>query len=163
MAVLPIRLFPDPILRNAAKRVDPRSLAVKRLSQNLVDTMRVQPSGIGIAAPQIGESLQVIVIDVSSRDPRKHQLIMVNPTIEDSRGSIASREGCMSLPDYTATVGRFPRVLVAWYDLRGVRHRRWTVGIEAICVQHELDHLSGALFIDRVGSLKTDVFARRRT
>lgn len=162
MAVLSIRLFPDPMLRKHSKAVswdDPRIL---RLVKDLTETLYKQPGGIGIAAPQVGESQRVIVVDVSPRDPSRRREIMLNPQILKQEGEVLSREGCMSLPDYTANIKRFAHILIQWVDLRGRYHQRWTEGIEAVCLQHEIDHLNGVLFIDRVASLKTDVFPRRR-
>jgi peptide deformylase len=162
MAVLSIRLFPDPVLRTKSRAVRPEEPGVPNLIRDLTETLCAQFGGIGIAAPQVGRPDRVIVVDVSPRDPSKKREIMINPEIRRLEGEVLTREGCMSLPDYTATVKRAARVLIEWTDERGKHRRRLSTGIEAICLQHEVDHLNGILFIDRVTSLKTDVFPRRR-
>jgi len=160
MPVLPIRFFPDPILRKPSKAVRLRDPRLERFLKDLLETLRAQPHGIGIAGPQVGEGIRVIIVDVSLRDPSKRLEVMVNPILRYREGETLSREGCMSLPDYTANV-RAERVSVEWTDLSGRKCRKWASGIEAVCLQHEIDHLNGLLFIDRVTSLKTDVFPRQ--
>lgn len=161
MAAHPIRLFPDPLLRKTAVRPQLSSKGLSRLIKNLEDTLDAQPCGIGIAAPQVGESLRVIVVDVSPRDPTKRRHIMVNPELISAEGQLPSREGCMSLPDYTASLVRSATITVGWTTPDGRASRMSTSGIEAVCLQHEIDHLNGVLFIDRVACLKTDAFFRR--
>lgn len=160
MAVLPIRLFPDPILRKPTRRVAPNE-PIEEFLEDLIETLCAQPSGIGIAAPQVGERLRILVVDVSPRDPKKKREILINPVLVSREGEAMSREGCMSLPDYTANVMRFAKVTVRWRDEKGKIKTRGFSGIEAICLQHEMDHLEGGLIIDRVGCLKTDVIPRR--
>lgn len=160
MPLLPICLFPDPILRQRSKPADWKAPDTQRLIRNLAETLYRQRGGIGIAAPQVGVTLRVVLIDVSARDPSKHIIAMINPLILNTDGHTISREGCMSLPDYTANLLRATTVVVSWIDPAGKPHSKHASGIEAICIQHELDHLNGALFIDRVSSLKTDVFPR---
>lgn len=162
MAILPIRLFPDPILRKRSEPAAWRDPSVQEFIIGLMETLYAQSGGIGIAAPQVGESRQIIIVDVSPKDFSKHRLVMINPKITRWQGRVLTREGCMSLPDYTANVTRAERVFVEWTDTSGRRRQKSTEGIEAICLQHEIDHLNGLLFIDRVGSLKTDVFVRKK-
>ena len=163
--ILPIRLFPDPVLRKKSRPVRLAQMGQQKIHtviENLKETMYAQPSGIGIAAVQVGITKKIVVLDVSARDPSKHLMLMINPILLEREGEILSREGCMSLPDYTADLKRSTRVVVEWQDEEGKRHRKSSSGIEAICLQHEIDHLNGILFIDRVASLKTDVFPRQR-
>jgi len=127
-----------------------------------MDTLYAQPRGIGIAAPQVGAPWRIAIVDVSSRERSKNRLIMINPRLTAKKGKILSREGCMSVPDYTANLARYEHIVVQWTDPNGRLRVLRTKGIEAICVQHEIDHLNGALFLDRVTCLKTDVFPRRR-
>ena len=162
MAILPIRLFPDPVLRKRSKPLGGKEAWIESFVKNLLETLYAQPNGIGIAAPQVGEPRRMIVVDVSPKDVTKHQQVMINPVIKAREGQILSREGCMSLPDYTANIVRSEKVLVEWTDLSGKKHQKSASGIEAVCLQHEIDHLNGVLFIDRAGSLKTDVFPRKR-
>ena len=161
MPPLSIRLFPDPILRRPSASADWRSPEIKRLIKDMTATLYAQPGGIGIAASQVGVARRVIVVDVSPKDPTKGRIVMMNPVIRRLEGEILNREGCMSLPDYTANVIRATRVWVEWTNENGKRCQKITAGIEAICLQHELDHLNGKLFIDLVASLKTDVFPRK--
>lgn len=162
MPVLAIRLFPDPILRKRSKPARWKDPAIQEFVKDLARTLYAQPGGIGIAAPQAGKALRVIIVDVSPKDPSKGREIMINPRFLYLEGEILSREGCMSLPDYTANVRRFARGVIEWTDEKGMRRKRAVEGIEAVCLQHELDHLDGKLFIDRVASLKTEVFVRKR-
>ena len=161
MAILPIQLFPDPILRKPAKTVALPQGKLNELIRNLIETLEAQPGGIGIAAPQIGEPWRVIVIDLSRRDPSKRRLVMINPVVVSMHGEMLIREGCMSLPNYTANIKRARCVKVAWEDPTGASPVAEMQGLEGVCVQHEVDHLGGIVFLDRVASLKTEVFVRR--
>lgn len=160
MAVLPIRLFPEAVLRSKAKPVTKIDASIKKFIRDLFDTLYAQPDGIGIAAPQVGVSKQIIVVDVSKRDRRKRPIALINPHILDLAGETLTREGCMSLPDYRANLLRAERINVSWTDTLGRRVRIATQGIEALCIQHELDHLNGLLIVDRVTCLMTDVLPR---
>lgn len=162
MPVLPIRLFPDPVLRKPSRALQPSDPQLKVILRDLEETLYAQTGGIGIAAPQVGIGKRLIIVDVRSKDPGKRQEVMINPVIRWQEGEVLSREGCMSLPDYTAHVKRFERIHVEWIDLNGKKREKIAHGIEAICLQHEVDHLNGMLFIDRVVSLKTDVFPRQK-
>jgi len=162
MAVLPIRLFPDPILRKQCRLIRWPDPELEKFIGDLEETLYAQPGGIGIAAPQVGVGKRLILLDVSPKDPTKQLEIMINPFIRRTEGEILSREGCMSIPDYTANVKRFQRIFLEWTDKKGKARQRMASGIEAVCLQHEIDHLNGVLFIDRVVSLKTDVFPRKR-
>lgn len=162
MAILPICLFPATVLRQRSRPADWRDSRIQGLLKDLIDTLYAQPGGIGIAAPQVGAPWRIAIVDVSSRDPSKNRLIMINPRLTVKKGKILSREGCMSVPDYTANLARYERIVVEWTDPAGRQRALQTKGIEAICVQHEIDHLNGTLFLDRVSFLKTDVFPRKR-
>lgn len=160
MAVHPIRFFPDSVLRKSCEPVRDFGRTLQNLIKDLSDTMKSQPHGIGIAAPQIGIAKQVALVDVSSRVPGAQRLVLVNPQIVDLKDESASREGCMSLPDYRANLKRYRSLRLLWQDERGEHHERKFQDIEAICIQHEVDHLKGVLFIDRVASLKRDLIPR---
>ena len=155
-----IRFFPEPVLRapcETVKRFDSELL----YCVNLLDvTMRAQKHGIGIAAPQIGISKRVALVDLSSRIPDAERYVLVNPEILEHGGVRLSREGCMSLPDYTADLRRYEWVRLKWQDELGHFHERRFEGIESVCVQHEVDHLKGVLLLDRVACLKTDMYPR---
>jgi peptide deformylase len=129
------------------------------IGRDLVDTMRSFGRCVGLAAPQIGELARVVAVDVREHpkaDTDNGLLVLVNPRIVEAEGSEVAREGCLSIPDLTANVRRATSIVV--------EHAEGTVrclGFEARCVQHELDHLDGVLFLDRVESLVDDVFRRR--
>jgi peptide deformylase len=160
MSVRPIIFFPESVLRKPCRPVTHFDPALKKMLIDLEETMRKQPHGIGIAAPQIGIPVQAALVDVSARVPGAGLLRIINPQILELRHERASREGCMSLPDYTANIKRYDWILLSWQDETGTVHQREFAGIEAVCIQHEVDHLHGMLFIDRVISLKRDMIPR---
>ena len=155
-----LRIFPDPILRGKARPVTKIDAGVLRTIRLLEVTMRHQPHGIGIAAPQIGVSKRIAVVDVSERVAGAGRMTLINPIIVKAWEERPSREGCMSLPDYTAVIKRYHRVLVKWIDEAGKTREKLCEGIEAVCLQHEIDHLDGTLYIDHVISLKRDMIPR---
>jgi peptide deformylase len=127
--------------------------------------MRSSRGCVGLAAPQIGDGVRIVVVDVSEH-PRatRHSglLVLVNPVITTASGRAVAREGCLSIPDLTANVGRATEVEVEASDPEGAARTIRAEGFEARCLQHEIDHLDGILFLDRVASLTTDVFRRKR-
>lgn len=165
MAVREIRLYPDPVLKEACAPVEKLDAAIDQLVQDLVDTMIAAGHSVGVAAPQIGVTRRVVVIDVSNskmgRDNNHGLLTMINPEIIRREGSKVMREGCMSVPDYTGNVTRAKSIVVQFLDRDGRERVINASGFEAVAIQHEIDHLDGLLFLDRVSSLKTDVFRRK--
>lgn len=137
--------------------------ALTKTVKDLVQTMKTQAHGIGIAAPQIGISQQIAIVDVSARVPEARRLVLINPEILELREEKASREGCMSLPDYMGNIKRYETTVIQWQDETGQYCRGEFRGIEAVCIQHEIDHLNGILFMDRVASLKRDMIPRERS
>ena len=167
MAVLPIRLFPDPVLKEKAAPVAGITAEVSALVGDLVETMRSSQGGVGISAPQVGELYRILVVDVSAhrrggQEQNHGLLVLVNPEILAMGGKQIVREGCMSIPDYTANVQRAQWVLVDALDGDGNRKIIESLGFEAVAIQHEMDHLDGILFLDRVVSIKTDLFRRKK-
>ncbi len=164
MALLPVRQLPDPLLKRPTRPVARVDEAVGRLLDGMVATMRQHPRCVGLAAPQVGSDLRVAVMD-ASRHPKAaatHGLfILVNPQIDAAEGSLLQREGCLSVPDFTGNVRRSARIRLRAFDQHGTSHEWWLDGFEAIVAQHEVDHLDGVLFLDRVANLKTDVFRRK--
>jgi peptide deformylase len=157
---LPVRdvlLYPDRALKEVC--VPAQSEEIDAVGRDLVDTMGSIGHCMGLAAPQLGELVRVVVVDVSGHPKAETSnglLLLGNPRIVEVEGSHVGREGCLSLPDLTANVRRATRIVV--------EHAAGTVeclGFEARCVQHEIDHLDGILFLDRVESLVDDVFRRR--
>ncbi|MCG3205161.1 MAG: Peptide deformylase 1 [Elusimicrobia bacterium] len=165
MSVHPIRLFPDPILAKPCKPVEKFGADLRQLITDLTDTMASSP-GVGLAAPQIGIPLQVSVIDISrarTKGPSSHNgfVILINPRLIEGHGIQNPREGCLSVPDLLGNVRRFETVLVETQSVRGESHVFRAHGFEALAFQHEIDHLHGMLFLDRVINLDTDIFRRK--
>ena len=150
--------YPHPALKQVARQADPAD--VERVGADLVDTMRSFERCVGIAAPQIGELVRMVAVDVTDH-PKATTchglLVLANPRVVLASGADVAREGCLSIPDLTANVRRATRIVVEAGD-RVIESQ----GFEARCLLHELDHLDGLLFLDRVDSLKTDVFRRKR-
>jgi len=167
MAVLPILQFPNPLLQEKCSPVDGITPEISAAIDDLLDTMRASPGCVGIAAPQVGILKRILVVDVSNHKRGKQEenhglLILVNPEILARGGRQMVREGCMSVPDYTANVQRAQWVLVDALDRNGKQVILEAVGFEAVAIQHEADHLDGYLFLDRVFSIKTDLFRRKK-
>jgi peptide deformylase len=166
MAVRPIRTYPDPVLKQVADPVGEINETVSEVIQDLVDTMVDSGHSVGVAAPQIGILQRVVVVDVSrsklGKDNNHGLLEMVNPEIIEKSGSKLMREGCMSVPDYTGNVLRAEHIVVEFTNRIGQLRVIEANGFEAVAIQHELDHLDGLLFLDRVSSLKTDLYRRKR-
>ena len=158
MAVREVLRHPHPLLTRVAEPADPETAA--RVAADLLDTMRAFPRCVGVAAPQIGEPVRVAVVDCSQHPKATEhhgELVLVDPVIVARSGGEVGREGCLSIPELTANVRRATAVTV---EAAGLRID--AVGFEARALQHEIDHLDGLLFLDRVESLESDVFERRR-
>jgi len=158
LSVLTILTNPDARLRRVSDEVVhfDQQLAVDFSA--LQQVMRAGPGGVGIAAPQIGDNRRMIVVDCSEslRPCKNHGLLfMVNPTIDSIDGERLGREGCLSVPDWVGMVPRAAQVNVSFDDLSGQRQQITSIGFEARVIQHEIDHLNGILFIDRVVSSKS--------
>ena len=167
MPILPILKFPDPLLKERSAPVDGLTPELSGLIDDLVETMRASAGGVGISAPQVGALRRIIVVDVSAhkrggQEENHGLLVLVNPEILAMGGKQIVREGCMSIPDYTANVQRAQWVLVDALDRDGNRKIIESLGFEAVAIQHEMDHLDGILFLDRVVSVKTDLFRRKK-
>ena len=166
MSVRPILVYPDPILKQVAEPVEEIDETVVDVVQDLVDTMVDAGHSVGVAAPQIGVLKRVVVVDVSKSKLGKennHGLLeMINPEIIEKSGSKMMREGCMSVPDYTGNVTRAEHIVVEFTNREGQIRVIEASGFEAVAIQHELDHLDGLLFLDRVSSLKTDLYRRKK-
>jgi len=164
MAILPVRTFPDPLLKTRTHPIERITPTVRRLIDDLIETMRGHPRCVGLAAPQVGVSLRVAVVDVTGHPKAERSsglMVFVNPQITAQEGWLIQREGCLSIPDLTGNVGRALRIQVNALDASGRGWTRWLEGFEAIAAQHELDHLAGKLFLDRVANLRADVFRRK--
>lgn len=167
MAVQNILKYPHPLLKKVAHNVHDVDESIGVLVQDLVDTMHAGPHSVGVAAPQIGVSLRVCVVDVSQskqgRDNNHGLLVMINPVIEARSGNATMREGCMSVPDYTGDVDRATEVTISFIDgLIGESRTITAHGFEAVAIQHEMDHLDGILFLDRIVSVSSGLFRRKQ-
>lgn len=160
MAVRELLQYPDARLKQACAPVTDFGPPLAGLVTDLVDTLSAHP-GVGIAAPQVGVMLRVVLVDVRGKHPERPRRVLVNPEILELHEKKLVREGCLSVPDFTANVLRADRIRVRARDEHGASFELETDGLEAIAIQHECDHLDGKLFLDRVASLKTDVFRRK--
>jgi peptide deformylase len=158
--ILPILYVPDPRLRAKAKPIAANDPRVPALAEKMLATMYRAP-GIGLAAPQVGEMLRLVVIDIHP-DDQPDPMVLVNPEIVAASQEIATREeGCLSLPNQFADVTRPAVVKVRWMDLTGAKREIEADGLLAACMQHELDHLDGVLFVDHISALKRNMLLRK--
>ena len=158
--LIPIVKIPDPVLRRIAKPVDEITDGLRQLIDDMAATMYDAP-GIGLAAPQVNVSQRLVVIDCGKEDtPELHK--MVNPEIIVlSEEQAVLEEGCLSIPDQTAEVKRPAEVSIRYLDETGATQTLTADGLFAACIQHEIDHLNGVLFIDHISRLKRDMITRR--
>jgi peptide deformylase len=158
MALLKVRYYPDPVLKQKAKKITMIDSSIRKLAQDMLDTM-YDSDGVGLAAPQIGVSKRIMVIDVSGEDDPPKPIVFINPEIIEQEGELSGQEGCLSFPDVFFEVKRSNRVVVRFQDLRG-KTLKLTAEGTLLCraIQHEIDHLDGELFIDKASSrLKADL------
>ncbi|HEV7687428.1 MAG TPA: peptide deformylase [Acidimicrobiia bacterium] len=165
MPVRPVVRLPEPVLKRVADPVTEIGAEEKALAADLLDTMFAAPSCVGVAAPQIGVSIRAFSVDVTGHkkaDSCHGPFVLFNPVLILARHLELAREGCLSVPDLTGNVARASEVVVAGLTPEGTTRVIEANAFEARALLHELDHLDGRLFLDRVGSLSTDVFRRRR-
>ncbi len=153
MALLDILTYPDPRLRQRASPVDAVDAHVRQLAEDMAQTMYAA-KGIGLAATQVGVAKRVVVMDLSAEHDQL--LVLINPRVLARDGSQECEEGCLSVPDVFETVERALRVTVSYLDLDGEARQMDADGLLAVCVQHEIDHLDGKLFVDYLSRLKQD-------
>jgi len=170
MSVLEVLKYPHPVLKQVAKKVASIDQELKDLAINMLETMYKAP-GVGLAAPQVGHSIRMVVIDTRPKDDDgnftdedmtdleravTYPLVLVNPTILKKEGVIKWEEGCLSVPGYVEEVERAAYIEVAYLDLDGNEVLMKADSLLAVCVQHEIDHLDGKVFIERLSQLKFD-------
>jgi len=160
MAILEIKKYPEKVLKQKALPVTAFDQALQALIDDMIETMYAAP-GVGLAAPQVGESRRLAVIDISSKEEKMPLLVLVNPVIVDSEGIIEFEEGCLSIPEYTVNVKRAEKVLVRAQDRGGEVIEIEGTDLLAIALQHEIDHLEGILLIDRISPIKREFFKKR--
>jgi len=158
----PILLYPDPILKQPVAAVSPFDPVLPGVIDDMLASLAGSP-GVALAAPQIGYSLSIIAVDVSRKKGEQgHGLVvLLNPHILHSDSPRIVREGCLSVPDFTGNVRRYDNAVVEGTTQDGQRTVLSVSGFEALAIQHEIDHLAGILFLDRIESLSTDLFRRK--
>ena len=163
MAILPILRLPDARLKQVSRPVCEFDQALLDFIADLEETRRAGPAAVGIAAPQVGRHQRILILDCSGRPKVRAQghLVLVNPEIVHWEGFAIGREGCLSVPDFTGNVIRATRLQLQAQDPGGAPLTLEMEGFEARAFQHELDHLDGLLFIDRLVSRRTDLFSRK--
>ena len=150
MTILLIKTLPEPVLRKKAKRVGTIDASIKKLVADMQQTLHADPGRVGLAAPQIGVSLRVVVIGM----PDEEDIIMINPEIIKKKGERTVNEGCLSIPGYMGELNRAETVTAKWRNLNGKEERVKAEGLLAQALEHEIDHLNGILFIDHLSPLK---------
>jgi peptide deformylase len=161
MALLPIITAPDPRLKIKAKPVKAVDDEVRRLMDDMLETMYAAP-GIGLAAPQVGVAKRVLVVDVAREDEKPQPLRIANPEILWQSEELATyNEGCLSLPEHYADVSRPARIKLRYLDHENEIREVELEGLLATCVQHEMDHLEGVLFVDHISPLKRNIILRK--
>jgi peptide deformylase len=163
MAVLEILKAPDDRLKQVSDPVESFDGDLRNFVADLEETRLTGPAAVGIAAPQVGRHQRIVIVDVSGRPktPSHGHLVLINPEITHWEGFEIGREGCLSVPDYTGNVIRATRLKLRAQDIDGVARVYEMEGFEARAIQHEMDHLDGLLFIDRVVSRRTDLYRRK--
>lgn len=154
MSVLEILTIPDQRLKNKSSEVKLFDINLKKIVKDMFDTLIDSGNGIGLAAPQIGVEKRIVIVDLKENN-KSSPVIFINPVIiKESRERAVNEEGCLSIPGYYAEVERAKEVDVEWYDLEGEKMTKTFSGLFSICIQHEIDHLDGILFIDYLSKLK---------
>lgn len=164
MAILKVVHFPDDRLRVKCRPVEVIDDKIKTLAADMFETM-YDDEGIGLAAPQVGLDIRMVVIDIPDDDGKQgkpeNQVVLINPEIISREGEVLSAEGCLSVPEYTAEIPRAEKVQVKALDLNGDEIIYNADGLFAICMQHELEHLDGTLFIDHLSALKRGMLLKK--
>jgi len=149
--------YPDPILTTKAKEVTEITPEIRQLAEDMAETM-YENRGVGLAAPQVGECCRLIAVDVSGPDDRKELMFLVNPVVMSKEGEVEDEEGCLSVVQFRSKVKRAEKVVVKALNLDGEPVEIPADGLLSICLQHEIDHLDGVLFIDRISRLKRALY-----
>ncbi|MEL3892163.1 peptide deformylase [Ferrovibrio sp. MS7] len=161
MALLPILVAPDPVLTQISTAVETVDDDIRRTLDDMLETMYAAP-GIGLAAIQVGIPKRMLVIDVSREDEEKQPLYIINPEVTwVSDDDQSYEEGCLSLPEHYAEVVRPAEVKIDYLDYNGEKRELHATGLLAICLQHEMDHLEGILFVDHISALKRNMILRK--
>jgi peptide deformylase len=163
MTIKPLIILPDPLLRQQSKPIEQVDSEITRLADDMLETMYDAP-GIGLAAIQIGVPRRMLVIDISREDEDRKPVVFINPEILKVSDDVSAyEEGCLSIPDYYAEVERPASLTVGYIDRDGKKQTVEADGLLATCLQHEIDHLNGVLFIDHISRLKRDMVIKKFT
>ena len=158
MELLNVLHFPDNRLRKKGENIDIYDDNLNIIAMNMLHTM-YECKGIGLAAVQVNIQIRLIVIDVS--EDRNEPLFLVNPVIHSKEDKIIFEEGCLSVPGFYEEVERFNQITYSFHDLKGVLHEASASGLLGVCIQHEIDHLDGKLFVDYISDIKRDRIAKK--
>ena len=156
---LDILTYPDPLLARKSAVIKEVTEEIRELAREMIPMM-YEADGIGLAAPQVGRLVRMVVIDISGPEKRENLMVLLNPVLTPvpSEGTITGEEGCLSVSGYRANVKRFAKVVLEAQDLDGKPVHLEAEGLLAVCLQHEVDHLDGKLFIDRISRLKRGMY-----
>ncbi len=160
MSLRTIHKFPDPVLRKKAEKITAFDARLEDLATDMIETMYDAP-GVGLAAPQIGESVQLIVVNAAQDEDSEESMILVNPEIVEKEGTQVDEEGCLSVLDLTAAVKRSQKITVSYQDIKGEKQELTVEDRFAVVLQHEIDHLHGVLFIDHLSTLKRALYKKK--
>jgi peptide deformylase len=163
MSILKVLKYPHPMLREQCEPVHAWDASLQNLIDDMTETMYAAPGAVGLAASQIGQTVRVVILDVTCKTTRNEYKVLINPNIVEASRKKQMREGCLSFPEYLASVKRATKLTFTAFDRAGALQTYTVQGLEAIAVQHEIDHLDGVLMIDRISSLKTDWIRRQPT
>ena len=163
MALREVLKFPDRRLQLVSRPVEWVTDDIRTLASDMCDVMYDEP-GIGLAAPQVGAAVRLVVVDTewTKDDAERSPLVLVNPEVSEPEGSVVWTEGCLSVPDFEAEVERAERIRLRALDLERAPIDIVAEGLQAVCFQHEVDHLDGILFIDRISRLKRSRYVHKR-
>jgi peptide deformylase len=166
MTVMKVYTFPDPILRRKTQPVTKFNAELKTLAENMFETMYAE-GGIGLAAIQVGQLIQMVVTDLlngteeEGKPAKRDQRVWINPRILEAEGEVVTEEGCLSVGDFRAEVKRASKIRLAYQTLDGKPHEEVLEDMTAVCLQHEVDHLNGKLFIDHLPPVKREIVKKR--
>ena len=160
LPLLPIRTYPDPVLRRQCEPAEPGTAKIRKLAEDMLETMYAAP-GIGLAAPQVGVNVRMIVVDIFGHLGEPDPCVLLNPEITDSAETIAFEEGCLSLPEFTVEVQRPRIVQVKYQDLDGKQASLTAEDLFAVAIQHEMDHLEGLLLLDHASAVQREHYRRK--
>ena len=160
MAIREIMTYPAPVLRKKAVKIEEFDDALRELAEDMAETM-YDAQGVGLAGNQIGVARQIVVVDISTEEDEQKYIVLINPVISEGEGTVPDQEGCLSVVEYSAKVDRFRKIRITAQDPEGKDLDFIAEDRFARIIQHEVDHLHGTLFIDRISSLKRGLYKKK--